>query len=130
MTRWSFIVYSAILLGITLGFDALNVLRCADGLSPFGLGDPFSEANSLRAGERYARDGFIVNYGLPASLYGKRFTDEGTLGRLKRSGEGSSPAPRTRSTPDILPDPTGCAGSIRSCSASNGWVCSGSSRSH
>lgn len=34
-------------------------------------------------GERYARDGFIVNYGLPASLYGKRFTDEGTLGRLK-----------------------------------------------
>src|SRR5438874_9769733 len=47
-----------------------------------GLGalcDGFSEANALRAGEAFARDGLTSFHGLPRQLFGRRFPHDGMV---------------------------------------------------
>lgn len=44
------------------------------------IADVFSEADTVRAGELYADQGFLKNAGLPDILYGARFAKEGSLG--------------------------------------------------
>lgn len=47
-----------------------------------GLGkhtDPHSEADALRSADAYARDGLTSHYGLPRTLYGSRFPNDGTI---------------------------------------------------
>jgi hypothetical protein len=64
MNRWAFMGIGAGLLSITLLIDVGHVIRCGNGLTPWVIGDPFAEANSLRAAERFVREGFSVNWWL------------------------------------------------------------------
>ncbi len=41
------------------------------------IADPFSEANALRAGEGYSKNGFLSNSGLPDLCYGDQFPNRG-----------------------------------------------------
>ncbi len=78
MSRRSFIGVAAALLALTLSVNAVLVLRCGDGLTP--IGDAYSEANTIRAAERFAREGFLKTCGLADPTYGSRFPTEGILG--------------------------------------------------
>src|SRR4051812_10406792 len=66
---------AAALLGATLAANLYYARRCGDGLSPYA--DSYSEANALRAGERFARDGITVNCGLPDVTFGARYPGVG-----------------------------------------------------
>ena len=74
MSRRDFARIAAALLGFTLLLNLVWLLYCGDGLSPM---DPYSEAGVVRAGERFAREGFLENFGLPDVTYGDRFPGEG-----------------------------------------------------
>ena len=73
-TAWAVAVF----LGVTLLIHVAYLARCGDGLSL--TGDPYSEANALRAGERFAVEGFTVNRGLPDVTYGRRYPGVGISG--------------------------------------------------
>ena len=77
MSRRDFARIAAALLGFTLLLNLVWILYCGDGLSPM---DPYSEAGVVRAGERFAREGFLENFGLPDVTYGDRFPGEGMTG--------------------------------------------------
>jgi hypothetical protein len=66
------------LLGLTLLINLVYAYLCGDGLTPYG--DSYSEACVLRAGERFAREGFGENFGLADPTYGDRFPGEGITG--------------------------------------------------
>ena len=78
MNRRSFVVASAALLAITLSFNLVFVALCGDGLSP--IADHYSEANTVRAAERFAREGLLKTCGLADPTYGDRFPGEGITG--------------------------------------------------
>src|ERR1700716_3125705 len=63
------------LLATTLLINVYYLVLCGNGLSL--VADPYSEANALRAGERFDNDGFTVNHGLPDVSYGQRFPEWG-----------------------------------------------------
>jgi hypothetical protein len=73
------------LLAATLLINVYFASRWGNGLSE--VADPYSEANALRAGERFAKDGFTVNCGLPDVTYGPRFPGRGIR---KSSGKEAS----------------------------------------
>ena len=77
MSRSSFATGRACLLGVTLLLNAYYLYRCGDGLSPF---DGFSEADAVRSAEKYAREGFLADRGLPNVTYGDHYPGEGTDG--------------------------------------------------
>jgi hypothetical protein len=64
----------------TLGFmvltQALLLLKIGNGLSPF---DTFDEADAVRSGEAYAKEGFTSHHGMPRILYGSRFPKDGAV---------------------------------------------------
>jgi hypothetical protein len=66
------------LLGLTLLINIVYAYLCGDGLTPYG--DAYSEACVLRAGERFAHEGFGKNFGLADPTYGDRFPGEGITG--------------------------------------------------
>jgi hypothetical protein len=66
------------LLGLTLLINLVYVYLCGDGLTRYG--DDGSEACVVRAGERFAREGFRKNYGLADPTYGNRFPNDGITG--------------------------------------------------
>lgn len=68
----------ALLLGLTALLHAVALRRCGDGLSP--TADAYSEANVLRSGERFAREGLGPTVGLPDVAYGGRFPGVGIEG--------------------------------------------------
>lgn len=81
----------ACLLTMTLMVHVYFLELCGEGLSP--VADSYSEANALRAGERYARDGFLVDSGLPYVSFGNRFPGEGITGEEGRVYHGYPPGP-------------------------------------
>ena len=68
----------AVLVLATAGLNAYYLIGCGNGLSPYA--DAYSEANTVRAGERFALRGYAETYGLPDVAYGDRFPDEGITG--------------------------------------------------
>jgi len=78
MRRPVFAWCAAALLGTTLLLNLTYVARCGDGLSPFA--DPYSEACVLRAGERFARDGYLATYGLADPTFGGKYPGMGIEG--------------------------------------------------
>ena len=67
-------VYLVIVIAVGLQLYLVhNAIR--DDLSP--TADPYSEANSIRAGEYFADKGFLHAYGLADFLYGHRFPNAG-----------------------------------------------------
>jgi hypothetical protein len=73
------------LLGMTLLINVYYLVLCGNGLSP--VADPYSEANALRAGERFDKEGFTVNHGLPDVSYGRRFPEWGIHGSSGKDAE-------------------------------------------
>jgi len=78
MSRPVFGICVAALLGATLLLNLSYVVRSGDGLTPFN--DAYSEAGVIRAGERFARDGFLVDNGLADLSYGDKYPGIGIDG--------------------------------------------------
>jgi hypothetical protein len=60
----------------------LEVRTIGNGLSR--VADPWTEADTLRAGEGYARLGFRANWALPDLCFGDQFAERGTEGLLRQ----------------------------------------------
>jgi hypothetical protein len=75
------VLIATVVMVITL--DQWRTLRfIGDGLSP--TADPWTESDTVRAGEGYADRGFAANWGLPDLCYGERFSNAGTKNELRR----------------------------------------------
>ena len=74
MSRRSWLPVALVSL-VIWGQQCVYVANLGDSLSP--VADPFSEANALRAGEGYAKEGFSHSYGLPMVGYGDQFPETG-----------------------------------------------------
>ena len=72
---------------ILAGRGIYDSLRYSGQLSP--IADSYSEADTLRAGEGYFRNGFLSNAGLPEILYGDQFPDDGLASISSLIPEGS-----------------------------------------
>lgn len=72
---------------VLIGRGQLDTLRqLGDALS--ATADPWTEADTVRAAEGYARLGFLANWGLPDLCFGEQFAAQGTKAML-RQGQGA-----------------------------------------
>jgi hypothetical protein len=87
MTTWRStggLLLFAVVAGLIVRGQLSTLTLLGDALSP--TADPWTEADTIRAAEGYARLGFLANWGLPDLCFGDRFADQGTEAML-RSGQ-------------------------------------------
>jgi hypothetical protein len=66
---------------VTVRSQAVTLRQLGNGLSP--TADPWTEADTVRAAEAYARLGFLANWGLPDLCFGEQFAAYGTKHMLR-----------------------------------------------
>jgi hypothetical protein len=85
MSRWRTtggLLLLAVVIGLIVRGQLATLTLLGDALSP--TADPWTEADTIRAAEGYARLGFLANWGLPDLCFGDRFAEQGTEAMLRR----------------------------------------------
>ena len=73
-----------LIIALLVGLQVWKARSLDDGLSL--IADAFSEANTIRASEGYAVEGFLKHAGLPDIAYGDQFSDTGSKGKADDKG--------------------------------------------